>query len=191
MPSHIKIILIVAAILFAIVTALFIICRILDYIDENKSESEFSFNKKAGINECISNDDIQYQIDSEVQQVIQNIENNKVTIQKVLNETNAAIETAWLNSYNRTLRVSVNLNKNIENYRNKRLKEAKFHYYTSLWFRSMIAADLTYKEYKQIEKTRIQFKKKKKTMNMAQIQLNATEKALDNLYFMYQKKLKS
>lgn len=61
------------------------------------------------------------------------------------------ISTAWLDSCEKVIKVSANLDNNLKYYRKKNLETTKFQYYTSLHFRSMIAADIAYKHYKEIK----------------------------------------
>ena len=50
----------------------------------------------------------------------------------------------------KVIKVSSNLDENLNAHARKNLEISKFHYYTSLHFRSMIAADIVYKEEKDI-----------------------------------------
>lgn len=200
MTTRIMATIIIIAVVVVIIIILLIVSAVSEYISENNERENIERKNKTyippttqytknKISDCVSSDDVQYQIDYEVQRVIQNIEKNKITIQRALSEANTTVSTSWLNSYNKILLVSTNLNKNIENQRRKKLAESKFHYYTSLWFRSLIAADLAYKEYKQIEQSRNIFKKRRSNLSISNNQLDDTEKALNDLYFIYKKRV--
>lgn len=107
--------------------------------------------KNKCIEDCISPEDIQYQISSETQHLIDTIETNKAIIKRTIEIADKEVNVAWLNSYEKIIRISINLDDNLKHHERKKLEQAKFHYYTSLHFRSMIAANITYKECKDFD----------------------------------------
>lgn len=106
--------------------------------------------KQRRIEDCISKEDFQYQTSYEVKRVISAVESSKTAIKNATAVANNNVSTAWLNSYEKVIRISSNLDENLKYYSNRSLEQSKFHYYTGLHFRSMIAADITYKEYLKI-----------------------------------------
>ena len=107
--------------------------------------------KPQRIEECVSLEDIQYQISSETQSIITTIETSKDKIKSAIAAANKEVNVAWLNSYEKVIKISANLDENLRYYAKNNLVQSKFHYYTSLHFRSMIAADIVYKEFCQID----------------------------------------
>lgn len=107
--------------------------------------------KNKSIKKCFSPSDIQYVKSQKTQSIIKNIEDNKSIIKEASLSADKEISTAWLKSYKNVMRISETLDQNLKYYSNKRLENSKFQYYTSLHFRSMIAADITYKEYKAVD----------------------------------------
>ena len=105
--------------------------------------------------ECIdqTEDTMSYKLDEDVIRVCNSIE--KTENSTVLNdlkseeEENITIIFPWMYHFKETLEVANTLQKNLESNESTTLKRSKFHYYTSLHFRSMIAADLIYAEYRK------------------------------------------
>lgn len=106
--------------------------------------------KQRRIEDCISKEDFQYQTSYEVKRVISAVESRKTAIKNATIASNNNVSTAWLNSYEKVIKISGNLDENLKYHSNRALEQSKFHYYTNLHFRSMIAADITYKEYLKI-----------------------------------------
>lgn len=107
--------------------------------------------KSQRIEDCGSTEDIQYQISSETQQIIATVEASKDMIKSTMLAANKEVNTAWLNSYEKVIKISANLDENLRYHAKNNLLQSKFHYYTSLHFRSMIAADIVHKEYCEID----------------------------------------
>lgn len=107
--------------------------------------------KPQRIEDCASTEDIQYQISSETQRIIAAVEANKDMIKSAMVAANKEVNTAWLNSYEKVIKISANLDENLRYHAKNNLVQSKFHYYTSLHFRSMIAADIVHKEYCEID----------------------------------------
>lgn len=144
--------------------------------------------KDKRIEDCISPEDIQYQISSETQHLIDTIEANKAIIKRTIEIADKEVNAAWLNSYEKIIRISTNLDDNLKYHERKNLEQAKFHYYTSLHFRSMIAANITYKECKEIEHNLRQInnllssiKKNGNTTGIQKQQIFATKNTLKEL----------
>ena len=140
------------------------------------------------IEDCISTDDRQYQISYETQRIIDSIEESKTTIKNAITVANATVSTAWLNSYARIIKISNNLDENLKYYSQKKLEISKFQYYTSLHFRSMIAADIAYKEYRNIDdsyneinKLIVNMAQTKKNIGISKTQVYAAKDAMKEL----------
>lgn len=107
--------------------------------------------KPQRIEDCVSAEDIQYQISTETKRIINTVETSKAMIKSAMVAANKEVNTAWLNSYEKVIKISANLDENLRYHAKKNLVQSKFHYYTSLHFRSMIAADIVYKEFCEID----------------------------------------
>lgn len=107
--------------------------------------------KPQRIEDCVSTEDIQYQISSETQRIIVTVEASKEMIKSAMVAANKEVNTAWLNSYEKVIKISANLDENLRYHAKNNLVQSKFHYYTSLHFRSMIAADIVHKEFCEID----------------------------------------
>lgn len=107
--------------------------------------------KPQRIEDCVSREDIQYQISSETQRIIATVEASKEMIKSAMVAANKEVNTAWLNSYEKVIKISANLDENLRYHAKNNLIQSKFHYYTSLHFRSMIAADIVHKEFCEID----------------------------------------
>lgn len=84
---------------------------------------------------------------------ISTIQKNKRQIADTLKKANQDIDLSWLDSCNRILRIANTLDHNLTYYAHKNLEMSKFHYYTHLHFRAMIAADFVHREYKKIDQS--------------------------------------
>lgn len=107
--------------------------------------------RRKNIEDCISKEDIQYQLSVQQRTIVKKVNDNKEEIKQALNLANNRVNTEWLNSYEKVAKVSENLEFNLRNYARNNLENSKFHYYSSLWFRSMLAADLVHREFKEID----------------------------------------
>ena len=139
-----------------IIGLIVIICILCNIFKDDKKgiyaeDTYVQIRKNRCIEDCISPEDIQYQISSETQHLIDTIEANKAIIKRTIESADKEVNAAWLNSYEKIIRISTNLDDNLKYHERKNLEQAKFQYYTSLHFRSMIAANITYKECKEIE----------------------------------------
>jgi hypothetical protein len=103
------------------------------------------------IEDCISSEDVQYQISQETKRVVANVEASKAAIIGAMKAANTTLNTAWLNSYERIITVSANLDENLKYHGARQLEQSRFQYYASLHFRSMIAADIVHREFKEID----------------------------------------
>ena len=138
-------------ILYAIIGLLIIVVLIWYMIRRKSKNTLLGTSRYKRIEDCISQDDIQYQISYETQRVLSVVEGNKSIIKKAMKVAGHNINTAWLNSYEKVIKISTNLDKNLKFYSDRNLEYSKFRYYTSLHFRSMCAADITYREFKKID----------------------------------------
>lgn len=137
---------------------LFLVLFIFVFIKKRKTDNNSSYNKNIyspirntqRIEDCVSTEDVQYQISSDTQRVIDNVEASKNMLRSAIIAANNEVNTAWLNSYEKVIKISANLDKNLKYHAKNNLEQSKFHYYTSLHFRSMIAADIVHKEFCEI-----------------------------------------
>lgn len=118
-----------------------------------RNSSTNNIYKPQRIEDCVSKEDIQYQTSYETKRIIACIEKSKNAIKKAVIEANEEISMEWLNSYEKVIKISNNLDENLRYHSQQNLVRSKFQYYTSLHFRSMIAADITYREYRKIYKS--------------------------------------
>lgn len=105
------------------------------------------------IDECISQEDIKFQLDKAEEEILNAIQRNKQQIADTLRKANQAIDVSWLESCNKVLRVSNTLDNNLAYYAKKNLEMSKFQYYAHLHFRSMIAADIVHREYEKVDRS--------------------------------------
>ncbi len=144
--------------IFWVLPILFLALLIFVFIKIRKTDNNSSNDKNTyspirntqRIEDCVSTEDVQYQISSDTQRVIDNVEASKNMLKSAIVAANNEVNTAWLNSYEKVIKISTNLDKNLKYHAKNNLEQSKFHYYTSLHFRSMIAADIVYKEFCEI-----------------------------------------
>lgn len=142
--------------IFLIIILVLIIFIISKIGKTNKDSSHIGrtyppVSKPQRIEDCVSKEDIQYQISSETQRIIDTVEESKDVIKSAMAAANREINTAWLNSYEKVIKISANLDENLRYHAKNSLVQSKFQYYASLHFRSMIAADIVHKEYCEID----------------------------------------
>lgn len=145
--------------IFWALLVLFLIFIIFVYTKKRKADISSSYvnntytptHKPKRIEDCVSTEDIQYQISSETQRVIATVESSKNIIKSAMVAANKEVNTAWLNSYEKVIKISANLDENLRYHAKNNLVQSKFHYYTSLHFRSMIAADIVHREFREID----------------------------------------
>lgn len=131
------------------VILLFIIRLIL----HNKKSKKRRRTVSRSINRYNDQSDIEYAITSNEKRLSEEIKRSKSDIQRAIALANKNISIAWIDSYEKTLRITNNLQKNLEYQQSRYLRKSKFQYYTSLHFRSMLAADMAYKNFKDIDKS--------------------------------------
>lgn len=105
------------------------------------------------IEECISEEDLKFHMDQAEEEILNVIKKNKEAIKDTLRKANQTIDVSWLDSCNKILSVSNTLDNNLAYYGRKNLETSKFQYYANLHFRSMVAADIVYSEYKKIDES--------------------------------------
>lgn len=145
--------------IFWALLVLFLVFIIFVYTKKRKADISSSYvnntytptHKPKRIEDCVSTEDIQYQISSETQRVIATVESSKNIIKSAMVAANKEVNTAWLNSYEKVIKISANLDENLRYHAKNNLVQSKFHYYTSLHFRSMIAADIVHREFREID----------------------------------------
>ncbi|MDO5433845.1 hypothetical protein [Eubacterium sp.] len=109
--------------------------------------------KPKRIEDCLSNQDVQFALTKSEQEILESIKRNKNKINKVTQYSNKKINTTWINSYEKVLKTANTLNENLKYNQRVNMEKSKFHYYTNLHFRSMIAANIVYNEYIEIKKS--------------------------------------
>ncbi len=178
-------------ILLILIIIIFVLLILKSLKKRSKSSVSSTYTVKA-IEDCISSNDVQYKIASETQRIISNVEKSRAVIKSALAEADRNINTAWLNSYEKIIKVSSNLDENLIFHRKKVLDQSKFHYYTNLHFRSMIAANLTYREFEEINKSFckmneliVDIARNKKRMNTSKAQIYNAKDALKQLRNCY------
>lgn len=137
--------------LYIIIGLVIIVGLILIFSRKKSKNTALDVIRVKRIEDCISKEDVNYQISYETQRVLSAIEENEATIKKAMAIADRNVSTAWINSYKKVVKIATNLDQNLKFHSSKHLEYSKFQYYTSLHFRSMIAADITYKEYKEID----------------------------------------
>lgn len=105
------------------------------------------------IDECISPEDLKFQMDQAEEEILNTIQKNRQEIKDTLKKANQTVDVSWIDSCNKILRVSNTLDNNLSYYKRKNLETSKFQYYANLHYRSMIAADISYAEYEKIDKS--------------------------------------
>lgn len=122
-----------------------------NYSNDNRRYTTQTMNRIRTIDDCISTDDIQYQLSMDEQKIVVSMQRSKNEIQRALSLANSVVSTAWLNSYEKVITISSNLDSNLNYHASRNLEISKFQYYTSLHFRSMIAADIVHNEFSEID----------------------------------------
>ena len=106
------------------------------------------------IRDCVSNDDIEFKIGT----YQQNIENELLKSRKAILEAKEKgyiqASVTWTNRFQELNQVSYTLKKNLEYENARKLKNDKFHRYTSLHFRSHIIGRLAYEDYMASKRVR-------------------------------------
>lgn len=105
------------------------------------------------IEECISKEDLKFQLAKAEEEILNTIQKNKQEIKDTLRKANQTIDVSWVDSCNKILKVSNTLDNNLAYYGRRNLETSKFQYYANLHFRSMLAADFVYSEYRKIDRS--------------------------------------
>lgn len=169
---------------------IFVLCR-KGKTNNYSSYEDYTYTpvrKPQRIEDCVSTEDIQYQISSETQRIIATVESSKEIIKSAMVAANKEVNTAWLNSYEKVIKISANLDENLRYHAKNNLIQSKFHYYTSLHFRSMIAADIVHKEFceidanfKDINNLIVNIAKTRNTTGLSKAQIYSAKDALKEL----------
>lgn len=167
-----------------IVASLFVL-TILFLIIKHFVNSPSNTSHNYRIEDCVSRDDLQFQVSYDTAQVILEVQQSKHEINEVLSQANCAVNSAWLRSYEKVLRISTTLDNNLKYHAARNLEYSKFQYYTNLHFRSMIAANITYAEYKKVDacckelnRTFGKNKTPRKNMSISTARVNTTRNTL-------------
>ncbi len=105
------------------------------------------------IEECISNEDLKFQMAKTEEEILIAIQKNKQEIKNTLRKANQTVDVSWLDSCDKILRISNTLDNNLAYYRRRNLEISKFQYYANLHFRSMVAADIVHSEYEKVDRS--------------------------------------
>ncbi len=174
--------------LYIIIGLVIIVGLILIFSRKKSKNTALDVIRVKRIEDCISKEDVNYQISYETQRVLSAIEENESTIKKAMAIADRNVSTAWINSYKKVVKIATNLDQNLKFHSSKHLEYSKFQYYTSLHFRSMIAADITYKEYKEIDSNLqkmneliVVMAKSKNNMGLSKAQIYSAKDALKAL----------
>ena len=174
--------------LYIIIVLVIVLALVLIFSRKKSKSTRSNITRRKNIEDCISKEDINYQISYETQRVLSVIGKNESTIKKAMAIADRNVSTAWLNSYEKIIKIATNLDQNLKLHSNKNLEYSKFQYYTSLHFRSMIAADITYNEYKEIDsnfqemnKLIVAMAKSKNNIGLSKSQIYSAKDALKSL----------
>ena len=144
-------------IIFILIIIIFVIAKSVQNSKKHSTKTHYRtpYNNRQvnTIDDCISIQDKQFSQSQRAKQVINAIESSKQTINKAILDADSNINTYWLNSYKKIVNISENLESNLKLYTNSTLEQSRFQYYTSLHYRSMIAANIVYKEYEQVNRS--------------------------------------
>lgn len=130
------------------VIAFFILCYIV------KSGSKPGNSKRITINELRDTNDVKIELTLEEKKMVSDAKNYQKRRKQSLNTVNKKqidVDLSWSQELDELIEVTAVIYSNTDMNCNRRLESAKFQYYTNLWFRSMIAADLCHKKIKEIE----------------------------------------
>lgn len=126
----------------------------------NTNTSNYATNMQRrsthSLKDCISYDDLRYNIDTKQRQLEAQVEKNKQLVEEAKRQGYLTVSTAWMNRFNQLVEVSNTLNQNLIYENQRRLQNDKFHRYTDLHFRSMIMGNLAYEDYLEAKKGRDQ-----------------------------------
>lgn len=139
-------------IVFIILTIIIsILKKLFNYKNYRKYNSQDEFNSYTTIDDCTSSEDIKYKLNQAEEDIINTIERNKKQIADTIRKVNRTLDIAWLNSCDKIYRIANTLDNNLNYYSQRNLEMSKFQYYTHLHFRSMLAANIVYQNYKKMD----------------------------------------
>lgn len=125
---------------------------------QNQTRRPTTTQKPQNITQCIdrTNDRI-YSLDSESSQVCKQVSTARTTssasIRQVAQKKSISIDLSWMANLQSTLEAANTLVQNMAAQETTTLTQSKFHYYTSLHFRSMLAADFVHAEFSKADRT--------------------------------------
>ena len=126
------------------------------------------------LNDCISEEDLSFQIDDRQKALEQELSKSREKIAEAKRKGYIKASVTWTERFDRFTEVSNTLYKNLEYENSKKLVQSKFHRYTSLHFRSMLLGDLAHQDYMESKKIRdeiggllVEIGKKKVTVSRA------------------------
>ena len=128
------------------------------------------------LQDCISYDDLHYNIDAKQRQLEAQVEKNKRLVEDAKRQGYLTVSTAWMNRFNQLVEVSNTLNQNLIYENQRRLLNDKFHRYTSLHFRSMIMGNLAHEDYLEAKQGRNQISDVLVAIGQKKIHVSQSEK---------------
>lgn len=145
-------------------------------IKKKRKHARFSKKNTYTVKDCISNEDLQFKIDSYQKKLENELEKNKRLIQEAKQKGYIKASTEWTERFQELTKVSNTLNKNLEYENSRRLINDKFHRYTNLHFRSVIMGNLAYSDYIDSKKVRDEINKLLVAIGKKQVRVTASEK---------------
>lgn len=178
--------------IFIILIVIVIIVAIVVYLANNTDESHkaSTYNNATTnyrnshmprrsintIQDCISNSDLRYNIDTKQKQLEAQVEKNRQLVEDAKRQGYLTVSTAWMNRFNQLVEVSNTLNQNLLYENKRRLLNDKFHRYTDLHFRSMIMGNLAYEDYLEAKKGRDQISNVLLSIGQKKIRVSYSDK---------------
>lgn len=153
----------IGILLIAITIVISILKKLFSYKEDKKYKPYNEHNndttytkvitKPQTIDDCISSEDIKYQLNRAEEDIINTIERNKKQIADTIKKANKTLDIAWLDSCDKIYRIANTLDNNLIYYSQRNLEMSKFQYYAHLHFRSMLAANIVYQDYEKMNKS--------------------------------------
>lgn len=135
-------------VIVVIILILYLIIRsIVKKYQKRENHVEKLKTKTYTINDCRSNEDLEFKIDLYQKKINDELSKNKNIIQAAKEKGYIKVDIAWTERFQELNEVSYVLNKNLEYENAKKLANDNFHRYTSLHFRSHIIGNLAYEDY--------------------------------------------
>lgn len=142
-----------------------------------RRKANYNKSKKSSIlEECKSNEDLEFKLDTYQSNLKNELSKNKQIIQKAKNQGYIKANTTWTERFQELTDVSNTLYRNLEYENAQKLNKDKFHRYTSLHFRSVIVGNLAYEDYIDSKKVRDEISDLIVAIGKKQVQVTPAEK---------------